>query len=314
MSLFHRSLRPPGSSSEAAVERYLRAIYASIEPDPQFRLRLRGATMNRFVAGREGHRSSVVPMRREMGRIGRAVLYASFTLALSVTSVMAASQSAIPGDVLYPLKRQIEQIRYRAVPAHLHALLAASELSERLVEMGRLAELGRWEHMIAVAGEVRADYPELLAMDRGASAGLESRLVVVAGLLEHLPEDARTAIEDRWEGMPGIDPSGGSRGLAAPSGSGGGEDTPGTASESPAGNFGGANNDGGNPNGTSNQGGASNDGTSGNAPPQTTGGGSGQQEPPRASPTMSQQPAPTASPGPTKSPKPTKSPSPAPSS
>jgi hypothetical protein len=310
MSLFRRSLRPPGSLSEAAVERYLRAVYAAAEPDPQFRRRLRGATVNRYVAGREGHRSTGVPVRREMGRLGRAVLYASFALALSVTSAMAASQSAIPGDVLYPLKRQIEEIRYRAAPAHLHGLLAASELSERLVEMGRLADQGRWERMVAMATEIRGDYAQLLAMAPGAAAGLDSRLLVVASLLEQLPTGARMAIEGSLAGIPGIGSGGESPDPASP-GHSDNEGDADAASEEPGGNPGGANNDGTNPNGTSNQGGSNNDGTSGSAPPQAGGGGGSHQgQSPAASPAPPSQPAQPPSPKPTKSPNPTKSPAP----
>jgi hypothetical protein len=311
MSLFHRSLRPPGSSSEAAVERYLRAVYAAIEPDPQFRRRLRGATVNRYVAGREGHRSTVAPMRREMGRRGRTVLYASFALGLSVTSVMAASQSALPGEALYPLKRQIEEMRYRALPAHLHGLLAASELSERLVEMRRLADQGRWEQMIVVAGDIRQDYAELLGMDLSVSGGLESRLMVVASLLEHLPPDARAAVEGRWAGMPGINQSGESTGPTAPMHADDEANTPAT-SEGSAGNLGGANNDGTNPNGTSNQGGSNNDGTIGN-PPSHAGAGDGSDQG-QSSAASSPSPGPSPQPAPSSSPKPTKSPAPTPSS
>ena len=54
MSLFNDTLRPPAILSDQAVERYLAAIRAEIEPDPFFRRRLRGQVMNRFVATREG--------------------------------------------------------------------------------------------------------------------------------------------------------------------------------------------------------------------------------------------------------------------
>ena len=36
-----------------------------------------------------------------MGRLGRATLYASFALAATSASVLAASHEALPGDVLY---------------------------------------------------------------------------------------------------------------------------------------------------------------------------------------------------------------------
>ncbi|MEO6295416.1 MAG: hypothetical protein ABIP01_01290, partial [Candidatus Limnocylindria bacterium] len=110
MSLFRDSLRPPPLASDAAVRRYLELIRAELEPDPLFRRRLRGEVVNRFVAAREGLEQ---PARRPsaMGKLGRAVLYSSFALAMSAGGVMAASQQALPGDVLYSLKLRIEALR-----------------------------------------------------------------------------------------------------------------------------------------------------------------------------------------------------------
>ena len=93
MSLLRDSLRPPPLASDAAVRRYIELIRAELEPDPLFRRRLRGVVVNRFMAAREGleqpaHRPSA------MGRLGRAVLYSSFALAMSAGGVMAASQQA----------------------------------------------------------------------------------------------------------------------------------------------------------------------------------------------------------------------------
>ncbi len=97
MSLLRDSLRPPPLASDAAVRRYIELIRAELEPDPLFRRRLRGEVVNRFVAAREGlkqpaHRPSA------MGRLGRAVLYSSFALAMSAGGVMAASQQALPSS------------------------------------------------------------------------------------------------------------------------------------------------------------------------------------------------------------------------
>ena len=92
MSLFNRALRPPPTLSDAAIERHLSALRSQIEPDPLFRRRLRSEVMNRFVAAREGTAQGTDASLRtsEMGRLGRACLYATFTLAAGATSVKVA--------------------------------------------------------------------------------------------------------------------------------------------------------------------------------------------------------------------------------
>ena len=140
-----------------------------------------------------------------MGRLGRAVLYASFTLAVSVTSVMAASQEAMPGDVLYPLKRQVEELRVRVVPAHLHDELARIELSERIEELAVLADRGEWLLVVELAQTVERDYVEFVRAHPGDGDGAMSRQVVVLNaLIERLPATARMAVEKVLIGLPGI--------------------------------------------------------------------------------------------------------------
>ncbi len=207
MSLFRSTLRPPAILSDEAIERYVHAIRAEIEPDPLFRRRLRGQVVNRHVAVREGIAAHGArrTAARSMGRIGRAVLYASFTLAVSVTSVMAASQNAMPGDLLYTLKRQVEELRVRVVPAHLHDELALMELSERIEELGVLADRTEWLLMVEVAEAVEHDYVAFLRTHPHASEGSMSRQVVVLNaLLERMPVTARTAVEDVLLGLPGM--------------------------------------------------------------------------------------------------------------
>jgi hypothetical protein len=207
VSLFRSSLRPPAILSDEAVERYLSALRATVEPDPLFRRRLRTEVMNRYVAAREGHVAARA-MPRRMGRLGRAVLYASFTLAVSFTSVMAASEEAIPGDVLYPLKRQVEELRAQVVPAHLQDELAAYVLAERIQELGRLTDNGSWAAAVVLAEEVSADYRAYVAAVPNHAAGAVAQYVAALnGLLDGLPAAARAAVEIGLAGMPGIDPS-----------------------------------------------------------------------------------------------------------
>ena len=212
MSLFNRVLRPPTTLSDRAIERYLAAIQKDLEPDPLFRRRLRSAAVNQFVAAREGiaspGRTGIV--RRRMGRVGRACLYASFTLGVSAASVMAASQEALPGDLLYPLKQHIEELRWSVVPAQLHDELAAYALGERIEEMGRLAETGHLDLSIAMAPAVDREYERLVALDQdhaaASAARIEGHLLVLEGLLDRLPPTARAAVEDAIEKAPTIGP------------------------------------------------------------------------------------------------------------
>lgn len=176
MSLFKGSLRPPATLSDEAIERYLAAIRAEVEIDPLFRRRLRGQVVNRYVATRDG--TGARERQRHMGTLGRAVLYASFSLAVSVTGVLAASQEALPGELLYPFKRQVERLRVQILPDPFHAELAAYALSERIGEMDRLADASDWDRVARLATVVEAGYAELLlTMDSdGADVALHQAL------------------------------------------------------------------------------------------------------------------------------------------
>lgn len=225
MSLFRGAIRPPAIPSDEAIERYLAAIRAEIRLDPLFRRRLRGQVMNRYVAAREG--IGTATPRRSMGRLGRAVLYASFTLAATSTSVLAASQEALPGDLLYPLKRQVEALRVQVLPSHLHDDLAAYAVAERITELGHLAERGEWDRVAVQAAAVGHDYEAFLALADAAAPGSNERyLTVFAGLVDRLPGPARAAVEAVIALRSGTDATGsapsGPAG-SAPGGSAGGE-------------------------------------------------------------------------------------------
>ncbi len=205
MSVFRPTIDPSPLASEEAVRRYLTAIRAELEPDPLFRRRLRGGVMNRFVAAREGLERPVA-RGSEMGRVGRACLYASVVLAMSVGGVMAASRAALPGDLLYPVKLEIEAVRMRALPSEFHDDLAVYALSERIHEMSRLAEAGDWDAVAALASEVEAGYEQLAAIgmdDVLADEGLQHRLEVLETLRDSLPAPARAAIERVLADTPG---------------------------------------------------------------------------------------------------------------
>jgi hypothetical protein len=240
MSLFNRALRPSPTLSDQAIEGYLAALPGELEPDPLFRRRLRSEAVNQFVAVREGIASpdgSVVG-RRQLGKVGRACLYASFTLGVSAASVMAASQEALPGDLLYPLKRHIEELRWDVVPAQLHEELAAYALGERVEEMARLADAGHLDLAIAMAPAIDRERDRLVTLgqahDDARTDRIERHLLVLQGLLEKLPATARAAIEGVTEGTPTIGqgtesaptPANGGGVIPAAGGSAGGETEP----------------------------------------------------------------------------------------
>lgn len=194
MSLFRDAMRPPAILSDQAIERYLAAVRAELDPEPLFRRRLRGQVMNRYVATREGMVET--PHRRSMGRVGRAVLYASFALAATTTSVLAASQEAVPGDLLYPLKRHVESLRVQVLPAHLQDDLAAYELAERIGELAILAERGDDARVAGLAAIIERDYEALVEISQATPGSNSHQLTVLSALIERLPEPARAAIAE----------------------------------------------------------------------------------------------------------------------
>jgi hypothetical protein len=179
---------------------------------------------NRFVAAREG--MHIAPRTRSMGRLGRAVLYASFTLALSATSVLAASGEALPGDPLYALKRQVEDLRVQVLPAELHDDLAADALAERIDELAGLAERGDWARVEALALTVEHDFVAFVAdADSLGGDSNDKYLMVLTALLDRLPDRAHEAVEaviERGSGAHATPLEPGTRGGGTPATSAGG--------------------------------------------------------------------------------------------
>lgn len=211
MSLFDRALRPAPRVSAEAIERALAAVAAQVEPDPLFRRRLRSDVVNRYVAAREGIATPDRPAlarRRETGRLGRACLYASFSLAATAASVLAAAQEALPGEALYGVKLRVEQLRFEVVPDHLHADLVAYALGERIDELDHLVAAGTWDQAMALVPAIEHEFGRLEALVTASSdqdeARIERHLVVLSGLLDRLPDAARSAVEDVVNGVNGM--------------------------------------------------------------------------------------------------------------
>jgi hypothetical protein len=299
VSLFRSSLRPPAIVSDEAVARYLASIRAELDPDPAFKRRLRGVVVNRFVAARElGVRAlgEGLEPTKAMGRLGRAVLYASFAIGVGVTGAMAASEAAVPGDVLYPLKRAIEDARLQVLPDDFHDVLIAHELTERLSELALLVDRGDDVRVAGLATEIAAQLEPPRADDPSrTAAAIEENRALLATLIGRLPDEAQLAVTAALStavdlGASGVDPGSAGADGDAPgaassgpgngsSGSGnGGTGTGSGGSSSGNGGSGSANGGSGSGNGDSGNGGSGNGNTDGppdDAPGADRGGGTG---------------------------------------
>lgn len=186
------------SELDDRLEQLLQRAIAGPRPDPLYRRRLRTEVVNRHVAMREGLIDRPRP-QREMGKLGRAMLYASLATALSVSAVGAAAQDALPGDLLYPMKLQLEDIRLRiASPALRHDLLAQA-LDERLDEVEQLARRGEWQRAAGAAGAAEAAEGRLstdgTALGRLDADEMQRHVVVLTDLLADAPSSARNGLE-----------------------------------------------------------------------------------------------------------------------
>jgi hypothetical protein len=201
--LGHRQPMLPDDPLTRRIDRAVRRL----EPDPLYRRRLRGEVLNRYVATREGMLAQ--PRRqRDMGRLGRAVLYASVLSAGSVTAVGAASQEALPGDPLYAVKRQLEEVRMRVAPAYLHDDLAVLMLDERVEELQTLAAAGRWSEIGAAAHAVAAAERNLGAMGVHLDAARVSvHVAVLEAVLAHAPSAAAGGLQEAIAASSGPHPA-----------------------------------------------------------------------------------------------------------
>jgi hypothetical protein len=248
MSLFRSSLRRPPITSDEAVRRYVEAIRPRLEPDPGFQRRLRGEMLNRYVLSREEARSSTLPAAARS--VARAALLASLALAITVGGTMAASQSAIPGDLLYPVKLEIEELRVTLLPESFRGELATHSLAERINELGRLVEAGEWELAAGLAGSIEDEVATLtgLGMTPSADGALAGPLATLSLLLQSLPLEAQTAVEEALGAAPGLLDAG------PGTGSGAGDDDDGEENGNGNGGGNGNNGNGNNGNGSSGNG------------------------------------------------------------
>jgi hypothetical protein len=199
MSLVRRPRVRRTVSPDDPLLRHLSATLGRLEPDPLFRQRLRREALNQFVASREGRLAASSRAGREMGRLGRAVLYASVGLALGTTAVGAAAQNALPGEPLYGVKLRLEEIRIEIAPASIRPQLVSLALNERLTELETLTAHGEWRRAVQAAEWVDGAATRLAALGLGAAApggeAVERHAAVLNRLLSEVPASARPGLE-----------------------------------------------------------------------------------------------------------------------
>lgn len=191
------SRRTPTIGADDPAARLVVRASARLRPDPKFRKQLRTSVLNRYVAVREGH-VAPAPRRSEMGRLGRAVLYATFALVVGVSSAGAASSSSLPGDALYTLKLRLEAVRMQIAPPVARPMLAELALNTRLSELEQLAAAGSWDKIPGAAAAVGAAEKALEALGGPSAdevANLAHHTDVLSQLLAGAPEEARAGLQ-----------------------------------------------------------------------------------------------------------------------
>lgn len=190
--------REPAVKPDDPIAHMIARTAGRLRPEREYRWRLRGRLVNQYVAVREGLvRES--PRQVRMGSLGRAVLYASVGLAISVSAVGAASSSALPGDPLYGVKRQVEELRMEIAPPSVRPMLAAMALEERLSEVELLAATGNWARVALAEQEVEGAAASLRGVGGTLPADEVAQLArhtqVLTALLARAPDSARAGLQ-----------------------------------------------------------------------------------------------------------------------
>jgi hypothetical protein len=149
--------RTPGDDDIAGLVRFVEALCeaAVAEPSPAFRDTLRTMLMTEAetaLVPMPAARHAVAAPTRETHPVRRRVagLTAAMVASAGVVGVVASSASAVPGDMLYPVKRSVESVE---LALHRDDASRGSfqlrQASERLAEARELSAKGGSEHLIA---------------------------------------------------------------------------------------------------------------------------------------------------------------------
>ncbi|HEY58726.1 MAG TPA: hypothetical protein G4O04_09380 [Anaerolineae bacterium] len=243
-----------------------------VQPRPAFRRQARRRLLRRirppwFVTFwrdlRLYGRSSTLKTQRRFAMTWIVVLVAMVTALLGGGGAVYASESALPGEALYPVKMAVEEVQLALAGPEQDVNLLAQFTQRRLEEVQALAAQGRHDEIPVVMAryqeQVQAMIQEMAQMGQPdpevvgqSQAMLAQHLQVLQGLAEQVPSEARPALEHALQvsqqglemmqqhglgegrGTPG--PGGqGPMGSPMPGGSGGGMGTP-MGSPMPGGN------------------------------------------------------------------------------
>lgn len=160
---------------------------------------------------------TVTPIARKQPstrrRMAMVAIAAAFSVLLMGGSAVAASGDALPGDVLYGVKRAAERVdlalrRSPAAKAHLHLTFA----NRRLAELGALLDRQRAGEIVDVAAAMRAYREEVAHVESDAAKAALGRdfdallTQIIDNLQKHVdrltylrdnqvPEQARDAVQ-----------------------------------------------------------------------------------------------------------------------
>jgi uncharacterized membrane protein YgcG len=151
-------------------------------PAPAVKGRARVAAMEAFVAAPATAPMPKIPARRTRGRrlVARMALVAALVAGVP-TAAWAASENALPGELMYPVKRAIEEVRLViAGDAADEARVLLGMMTDRVGEAAVAHALGRDD----AASEALAGYDDALIRFRGRIVQARAAGLSVSGFLE----------------------------------------------------------------------------------------------------------------------------------
>lgn len=183
-------------------------------PDPRFRAAARARIIEQVTArervslldGLRGFWHGVLGSLRARP-VFAAALIAVLVFSLTGAGSVFAAQEAVPGELLYPLKLQVEDFRLAVAPDEVDEALYREFAAARVDEVAALIRQGRYDRVTPAVERL----DDLLnhaaaALERAPEAGraetiagLADSLAAVNALLDQVPEAARPGLENALE-------------------------------------------------------------------------------------------------------------------
>lgn len=178
-----------------------------VRPTQEFRHAARARLLNKISVAAPTQPRAFVPRRplnlRSFAYRGaaRVVALAALLLVILTTGTAYASTYALPGDLVYPVKGWMEQMRIRFSTDEQLDTLYQQYTQERAEEIQALIAQERYSDLPAAFDQVERQFETLDANPaskeqiRALQAQLSRQGEVLTSLLETVSEDARPAIE-----------------------------------------------------------------------------------------------------------------------